>query len=151
MKKLSSFLITLLLAFSLTKNSLGTEKENKLDWIGAFTTDTVPIKGCYIVKNYGIYWHQYSFNLIQWNNFKNNNNYLYQFGRAIDEVTKDIALDVKEIYIMANALVGVDFKFITNYEPLVSKNYYIDGKRADGIGWGAVILIGNAVRVECRK
>ena len=49
---------------------------------------------------------------------------------------------VRNLYPGANTLIGVDFKFITNFEPLVSKNYYINGKRADGMGWGAVILVG---------
>ncbi|MEO2083236.1 MAG: hypothetical protein ABGX12_04325 [Desulfurobacteriaceae bacterium] len=147
MKNLLQLLITAALGlFIVVKTALAGQ-----DWIGAFTTDSVPVKGCYVVKSYGIYWQAQYFKYVQWSNFQDDDNYLFQFGKDIDLLLENIGSKVKKGYPEANALLGVDFKFVTNYEPLVSKNYYINGKRADGIGWGAIILTGTAVKVRCRK
>ncbi len=134
----------------LTTSKLIASPSKNPDWIGVFTSDIIPIKGCYIEENYGIYWRQQMFNYIQWAEFKNENNYLNQFGNSIDKVLENIRTEVKKLNSEANAIIGAEFKFITNFEPLVSKNYYINGKRADGIGWGSVILIGNMVKVKCK-
>jgi len=148
---LKLFVIVLLSLFmigSISRNSVGAEKTS--DWFGVFTTDNIPVKGCYVVEDYGVFWRSYYFTNVQWADFKDKSNYIGQFGPVIDKVLNNIAQLVKGLYPNANALIGVDFKFITNFEPLVSKNYYINGKRADGIGWGSVILIGNAVKVKCK-
>jgi hypothetical protein len=143
--------LTASLLWILSFNAIGAEKDKKLDWIGVFTTDTVPIRGCYVEENYGVFWSSQYFTYVQWADFNNENNYLVHFGRSIDLILEGIATKVQRPYPKANALIGAKFNFVTNFEPLVSKNYYINGKRADGIGWGVVILTGNAVKVKCRK
>ena len=106
------------------KSAVGAE-EKASSWLGVFTTDNVPIKGCYVTEYYGVFWRSYYLTSVQWANFNKKDNYITELSSAIDKTLDNVAQVVRNLYPGANALIGVDFKFITNFEPLVSKNYYI--------------------------
>ena len=62
MKSFILKLFTLIIIIGLIGKSAVGAEEKASSWLGVFTTDNVPIKGCYVTKYYGVFLAELLFN-----------------------------------------------------------------------------------------